>query len=148
MSDASETNPLADFAARMNEVCDDKGLKARGRQVALAKQFNVTNKAARKWLLGLGFPEMSTAVAIAQWGGVTVNWLLQGVGPKHDRRIDTKALLLDEAVLALPRESAIDLIDNIRAKLERLGKLTAREPLKRYQPMLDAYEQEITRKPH
>jgi hypothetical protein len=143
-----DTSRLAAFAARMNELCDDKGLPARGRQVALAAQFKVTNKAARKWLLGLGYPEMDMAIQIAAWGDVSVNWLLQGLGPKHERRIDARAALLDEAVRMLPREAGIDLIDSLRAKLIRIGRLDVNEPAPRYGKMLDAYEDELGRKPH
>lgn len=145
MEDATR---LAGFAARMNELCEDKGLPKRGRQVALAAQFKVTNKAARKWLLGLGYPEMDMAVKIANWGDVSLNWLLQGLGPKHERRVDARAALLDEAIRLLPRESGIDLIDSLRAKLIRIGKLDANEPAPRYGKMLDAYEDELGRKPH
>ena len=137
---------LAAFAARLNEVCDDMDLPKRGRQVALAAQFKVTNKAARKWLLGLGYPELATAVQLANWGKVSVNWLLQGLGPKHERRVDTRAAVLDEAIRLLPRESGIDLIDNLRAKLIRIGRLDANEPTPRYGAMLDAYEDELARK--
>ena len=147
--DAEEVAELARFAERVNEICDDRGLpKGRGRQVALAAEFKLTNKAARKWLLGLGYPEMSTAVRLANWGGVGLNWLLQGLGPKHERRVDARAALLDEAVRLLPRESGVDLIDNLRAKLVRVGRLDAQEPTARYGKMLDAYEEELGRKSH
>lgn len=148
MKEADEKLSLARFAERMNEICDDMGLpRERGRQTALAALFKVTNKAARKWLLGLGYPEMAMAIRIADWANVSLVWLLQGSGPRRERRVDTKALLLDEAVHSLPPELGADLIDNLRSKLERVGRLTAQEPPARYITMLDAYEQEISRKP-
>jgi transcriptional regulator with XRE-family HTH domain len=138
----------AEFAARLNEICTDKGLPARGRQTQLAKQFSVSQQAAKKWLDGTSYPEMDTVVAIAEWAEVNVNWLLQGVGLKQGNRMSTKAQLLDEAIRSLPPELGTDLIDNLRAKLERVGRLTAQEPPARYQTMLDAYELEISRKTH
>lgn len=93
-------------------------------------------------------PELEMAIRIADWADVNINWLLQGVGPKHGNRIDAKALVIDEAVRSLPRELGINLIDNLRAKLERAGKLQAQEPSKRYTTMLDAYEHEIGRPRH
>lgn len=136
----------AAFAARMNALCDDMEIPKVGRQVALSREFQVTNKAARRWLVGEGYPEMAMAVRIADWAGVNLNWLLQGVGPKRGSRVDGRVLVLDEAVQALNREQAADLIDNLRAKLTRIGKLSAEEPGSRFAIMLDAYEDALARR--
>lgn len=142
-------NVKSEFAARLHEICDDMGLpKVRGRQTKLAQLFKVSPNAARKWLQGLGMPEIELAVLIANWAGVNLNWLLQGVGPKHGTRVDAKVLMLDEALHTLPREMGLDMIDNLRSKLERFGKITADEPAARYSVMLDAYEKELGRKPN
>ena len=145
---ATAPGPLTPFAERLIELCVDKQLPARGRQTQLAKLFKVSQQAARKWLDGRSYPETDKIVAIADWAGVNVNWLLQGVGPKHGNRVDAKALVLDEAVRMLPRELGLDLVDNLRAKLERIGKTLPNEPASRISTMLTAYEQEISRKPH
>lgn len=73
------------FAARLNEICDDKGVppKGRNRQAELGKLFHVSQKAARKWLEGEGFPTVPTGVEIATWGGVSYDWLMTGRGPKR-----------------------------------------------------------------
>lgn len=139
---------LEGFAQRLRELCDDKGLPERGRQSRLGARFKVSQQAARKWLDGLNYPDTRTIVAIAAWAEVNVNWLLQGVGPKHGSRVDAKVLVLDEALHALPREIGLDMIDSLRAKLVRFGKMSAEEPVARYNVMLDAYEKEISRKPH
>jgi hypothetical protein len=140
---------LQDFASRMHEICDDMKVSGgHGRQAALGRVFEVTPKTARKWLMGIGYPEMVRAVQIANWADVNLTWLLQGVGPKRGTKVNTKALVIDEAVRSLPRELGIDLIDNLRAKLERAGKLQAHEPSKRYITMLDAYEDELGRPRH
>ncbi len=134
------------FATRLLEICSDKGLPARGRQTLLARIFKVSQQAARKWLDAESFPSTETIIEIADWADVNVNWLLQGVGPKSGTRVDAKVLVLDEAVHSLPPELGADLLDNIRTKLERIGKLDAREPTGRYHVMLKAYEEEIFRK--
>lgn len=140
---------LAAFASRMNEICDDKKLpRERGRQAALAAKFQLTGKAVRKWLQGIGYPEMAMAVRLANWGEVNLTWLLQGIGPKQGNKIDLKALVLDEAVRMLPPELGIDLVDNLRAKLERAGKIAVNEKGNRYLIMLESYEAEIGRKAH
>jgi hypothetical protein len=146
--DNDEVELLAGFAARMNEICDDMQITAgHGRQTALAANFKVTAKAARKWLLGLGYPEMSMAVRLANWAGVNLTWLLQGAGSKHGDKVDFKAIVIAEAIKSLPREMGLDLMDNLRAKLERVGKIRPEESGNRYVTMLDGYEQEIGRKP-
>jgi transcriptional regulator with XRE-family HTH domain len=132
----------------MLDLCNDMKLPTRGRQSRLAVRFKVSQQAAKKWLDGKGYPTIETVVEIADWADVNVNWLLQGVGPKHGNRIDAKALVIDEAVRSLPPEIGIDLIDNLRAKLERVGKLQAQEPSSRYLTMLDAYENELKRPRH
>lgn len=136
------------FAERLNEVCTDMKLPMRGRASQLAKQFRVSPQAATKWLGGLSYPELDTVVAIAEWGDVHVNWLLQGVGLKRGSKISTRAQVIDEAIRSLPPELGIDLIDNLRAKLERAGRLIAQEPPARYQTALDAFEKELQGRRH
>lgn len=140
--------PKAQFAARLHEICADKQLPVRGRATQLARQFAVSQQAAAKWLGGLSYPELETAIAIAEWAEVNVTWLLQGVGLKRGNRVSTRAQLLEEALRSLPPDLGTDLLDNLRAKLERVGRLTAQEPPARYQSMLDAYEHELTTKRH
>ena len=121
-------------------------LPERGRQTQLARQFSVSQQAVKKWLDGVSYPEMETIIAIADWADVNVNWLLQGAGPKRGNRMSTKAQVLEEAIQSLPAEMGADLIDNLRAKLLRVGRLNAQEPPGRYQVMLDAYEHELAKK--
>lgn len=118
-------------------------MPVRGRTRLLAKQFNVSQQAASKWLSALSYPEIDTLVSICDWADVNINWLLQGVGMKRDAKVSTKAQVLEEAIKSLPPELGTDLIDNLRAKLERVGRLTAQEPPRRYQTMLEAFEQDL-----
>lgn len=75
----------AEFAIRLNELCDDKKLPAKyaGRQTALALQFGLSQKGARKWLEGESMPTMETSVKIAIWGECAIEWLLTGRGRKE-----------------------------------------------------------------
>lgn len=134
------------FAERLAELCNDKKLPARGRQKRLAERCEVSHQAVGKWLRGEAYPEIEKILALAEWAEVNVNWLLQGVGPKRGTHVDTKALLLDEVLHSMPPDVGADLIDNIRAKLIRIGKLEAREPTPRYMSMLDAYESDLTKR--
>lgn len=135
-------NRLA-FSQRLAELCEEMGLPKRGRQTRLAQLFKVSQQAARKWLDAESFPMLETLVEIADWADVNINWLLQGAGPKRGNRIDTKALILDEAVHSLTPALGADLLDSLRAKLIRLGKLSVEEPNDRYMAMLRAYEHDL-----
>lgn len=111
---------LMRFAERINEICEDKNLPARGRQTRLGKEFNLTPNAARKWLLGEGMPELPMAVRIANWAGVNVQWLLQGTLPKSQAPTTVAAaLILEEALRELPPEVARDLLDYIAYKITK-----------------------------
>lgn len=144
--DAGRTKRQQEFAERLREVCDDMGLPERGRQTRLAEVAGVSQPRAGRWLDGAGYPEMHRAIAIADWADVNVTWLLQGLGPKRGTKVDTRALLLDEVVRSLPPELGIDLIDNLRAKLQRIGRITAEEPESRYQSLLNAYEHDLAKR--
>lgn len=73
------------FAARFNELCDEKGVppKGKGRQERVAKIFSVSQKGARKWLEAESLPTSEKMNEIAMWGGVYVEWLKTGRGEKY-----------------------------------------------------------------
>lgn len=133
----------------MAEVCDDLGIPAgRGRQKALGAMFGVTPKAARKWLVGDGYPELEMAVRISERAGVNLNWLLQGAGPKRGDKVETKALVLGETVQALGAAQGAEVLDFIRFKLSgaHAARLLASERVTRYMKMLDAFKADIQRR--
>jgi transcriptional regulator with XRE-family HTH domain len=132
----------ADFAARMNEICADLGIPTgRGRQAQLGRMFGVTPKAARKWLLGEGFPELTQALEIADRAGVNINWLLQGIGPKRSDVIDTKALVASEALEALPDMPRHAVLQFMGFTLKENADHLFAEQLTRYLRALDTYRQ-------
>ena len=73
------------FADRLNALCDEKGIppKGKARQVDLAKVFGVSQKGARKWLEGEGFPSTKKAIEIARWANVNYDWFMTGRGARH-----------------------------------------------------------------
>jgi transcriptional regulator with XRE-family HTH domain len=138
---------LAGFATRLREVCQDMGLPTdRGLQTRLAEKFNVSPNAARKWVQGLGMPELDTAIAIANWAGVNVNWLLQGVGPKKGDKTDTKGIVLNEAMAAIPPDDRQMVLDFLRYKIERAEGIIAGERMARYLTMIDHFKADMQRK--
>lgn len=68
---------LEDFASRLNERLDRMGypLKSRGRQVQLAKDLNVDQKAVRRWLEGIGYPRDTNLKKLAAFISVSVSAL-------------------------------------------------------------------------
>lgn len=80
MSELSEK-----FAARLNELCDEMGIpaKGRGRQFVLGQRFVKTQGAARKWLTGEAWPSMEILIAMCEWAQVRLDWLCSGRGEKY-----------------------------------------------------------------
>lgn len=120
--------------------------EGRGRQAELGRAFGVTSKAARRWLTAEGYPETELLTAIAKWADVNVEWLMTGRGPKRGNLIDTKALVLDEALRSLGPEARKEALDFIRYKLDRARATLISEKLGRYMVALDKYDEETTRK--
>lgn len=138
---------LEEFAARLREICRDMGLPAdRGLQTRLAEQFRVSPNAARKWVQGLGMPELETAIEIANWGGVNVIWLLQGKGPKRGDKLDTKAIVLNEAMDAIPPDDRQMVLDFMRYKIERADGIIAGERMARYLTMIDNFKADMAKR--
>lgn len=69
------------FSQRLNNLLDDVGFPAKGagRQIELAKRYDVTQKGARKWLEGESIPTMIRLSKIAADFGCDIQWLLSGV---------------------------------------------------------------------
>ncbi len=82
-------NEKLEFSKRLNEALDGLGVppKHQGRQQALVDllkpDLDVSQKGARKWLEGEGFPGMENAVILAKKVDISVEWLLTGRGPKR-----------------------------------------------------------------
>lgn len=120
----------ADFAARLNELLDERGLprKGDGRQTTLARIVDVGQKGVRKWLEGEGLPTLENTIKLAKYFSVHTEWLLSGRGPKyldHDGRA-----LMD----SLPKEVRQETIDFLEFKLH---KQLQGEKLARYLRWLD-----------
>lgn len=91
------------FAARLNELCDDMKLppKGEGRQVALAKEFEVSQKGARKWLEAEAMPQTQKIIEMARWADVSTEWLLSGRGEKRLPTPDKKFVTSEQMARVL-----------------------------------------------
>lgn len=133
----------AGFASRLHEICNERDLpRERGRQSALAKIFELTPNAVRKWLIGEGMPELETVIAIAKWADVNVEWLMTGRGPKHGLRVATKDLVMAEALHSLPRADRNQALGLVRYTIERNADLYTNEQLGRYITAIDQFASE------
>lgn len=130
------------FAARLREICDDMGVPERGRQTELGRLFNVSPKAARKWLVGDGFPEIHMAISIARWADVSFDWLMTGVGIKKPGLTSTKHIVLNEAIDSMPIDDRQQVLDFILYKIERNDALFRGDRLTRYLTMIDAFKKD------
>lgn len=97
---------LVEFSRRMHEICDDMKIPKHGRQSALAKEFQVSQKGARKWLEAESFPRWEHLIRITKWAAVTIEWLLAGRGPKRTEELyPTQAIArVAHAMQAMPPE--------------------------------------------
>ena len=84
----AKSDVLSGFAERMHELCEDWKMPESRRQTLLGAKFKVTPNTARKWLLGLGFPEMEMCIQIAKEAEVNIRLLLQGEGLKKGDKGD------------------------------------------------------------
>lgn len=134
---APKSDVLSGFAQRMNELCDDWKLPEHGRQTHLGAKFHVTPNTARKWLLGLGFPEMELCIQIANEAGVNIRWLLQGEGLKKGEKADPAAEMLKEAIEDMPDQMRQASFDFIGYQLTKADGFIAPNKLASYMSMLE-----------
>lgn len=82
----------ADFAERLNAICDENGMPVRGRPQALARMTGLKSyKGAEKWLKGYSMPDVPHGTALAIGLGVYFEYLMTGRGPKYmSKRPDLK----------------------------------------------------------
>jgi hypothetical protein len=64
-------------------------------------------------------PELAKCVEIANLAGVSVVWLLQGLGPRSAQPNDPLAEAVGHAVSALPASEGLEVADFVRYKLQR-----------------------------
>lgn len=130
---------MAAFASRLHEICDDMGMPVRGRKTQLAAKFKLAYQSVGKWLDGVGFPETERILELANWADVNVNWLLQGAGPKRGNLIDTKALVISEAIQSLPKERRDTVLELLGVQIEKSGSMIASERQARYLAALENF---------
>lgn len=67
-----------EFAKRINQAMEAKNYPVRGRARILSKEFGISDKGAGKWLKGEAIPETAKIPLLAEFLGVSAEWLLNG----------------------------------------------------------------------
>ena len=109
----------------------DKALKyagippGRGRLACVAKMFEVSREASRKWLSGESIPDTKRISDIARLTGVRGEWLLTGQGPmrygESDTEEESNKAGVHPYILQLAHLIAEAPIDKVQAILLLLG---------------------------
>ena len=106
-------------------------------QAALAERLGVSNKAVSKWESGQGYPDISLLPTIAEFFGVSIDYLLlgekKGITRAGNRIMDvvknieqypTIGMLVttDGSITDIPRESYVEAEQRVADELKKLGK--------------------------
>lgn len=102
LSTMSSIDEKQAFSQRMNIVADLLGIPPHGqnRQTELGKMFGVSQKGARKWLMGESIPATEKSIEIAKRANVQFEWFMTGRGPMRDN-YETAANTPERQVLML-----------------------------------------------
>ena len=76
------------FSKRLTQACDDNPLipdYGHGRQVTIANKLGVSQEAVRKWFNNESVPRAKKMKALAEFLGVSQQWLQLGIKPTMDR---------------------------------------------------------------
>ena len=118
------------FAKRFNDSLTALGVPNRGRMVATAKMFGVSNSGAKKWIDGESIPDTYRLSDFATKLKVRAEWLLTGIKDKSDidigKRIKT---LRKEKLWDLPTASKMSSLPMLRYSMieEGEGRATGEE---------------------
>lgn len=134
---------LKGFADRLNTALDEHPFPSVGRHSSLADHWKVSQKEVHGWLTGEAYPSLDRLMHIADWLGISLDWLLWGRGepPSHDyspqirsiaRKLmdDPRLLTAVEALMLLHSNALYSFSDQQLAdELERRRAMTPSEQI-------------------
>ena len=85
-----------EFAIRLQQAMDSKNYPLRGRARILSKEFDISDKAASKWLNGEAIPETSKIPILARFLDTTSEWLLSGEMQDKEKTIHSNKSIEDD----------------------------------------------------
>ena len=69
-----------DFAKRLKELQSEKGIKT---QIELSDWLGYSKSIVSAWMRGEKIPSMDTSIKLSDKFGCNAEWLLRGIGKKH-----------------------------------------------------------------
>lgn len=113
--------PKQEFAARLHQALDSRGAPPRhyGRGAEVARRCGISPTAAAKWLNGESYPDLERAIALAEWLGVSVEWLYTGRGARDVARPDPAISEVVELFSGLPTEQRNAALEFLKFQKER-----------------------------
>lgn len=98
-----------EFSNRLNQLLDAAKIAphGKGRQLELAKLVNVSQVAARKWLVGEAIPTRPRAAEIAEKLNCSPTWLLYGENPTNDEMNPAQIEIFNKKIHRLEKELEI-----------------------------------------
>lgn len=120
MKDANEQQRLA-FSLRLSEELSQLGLPVSSpTQVARAYSHRfpdqaVTAQTVRKWLLGEAIPVQAKLLALAEWFGVSAQWLRYGTGSRDSAALTPVGVSNDLPVQSV-RAAAVAMVLELSAR--------------------------------
>jgi len=111
---------LREFAERLNEALDDMDAPQRGkipgRQPWLAEKVGKSQRGVGKWITGEGMPMQEDQLPLADFLGVRVEWLIFGLGPKHENKLRARIIrVINSTTMELSVRQKKNLIDRLVA---------------------------------
>jgi hypothetical protein len=127
------------FAARFEELRADRSFQALSDQIFERTKIRITGQAMHLWTKGGAISEEYLQI-IATFFAVAPAWLRYGVGPKHEKSLET-------AIEVLGAEDQQQVLDFIRYKIERTH-VVAQEPsvASAYLQMIDRIKADLARR--
>lgn len=122
----------AEFSKRLNQACDEAGVRQRGRAVDIekylaGKKIKASTTAIGKWLNGEAIPEPDKLRPLAAWLKVSPGWLEYGedwTGSSAPKDLETAPT---QVVAAGPSRSSAEVVQEMLAKHGKGLSETARE---------------------
>lgn len=144
--DYSSTAARQEFAKRLAEVCSDKGVKEHGRQRHIAGLLKISQPAVGKWFNGESFPDLDNMVQLAEWGEVSLDWLMTGRGAKKRAPNLDKHFWILEALEDMGDARTQATLDFYGYQIQNSAGVIASDKIARYMTMIDEFKRDMDQK--
>ena len=113
-----------DFAKRLKELQSEKGIKT---QIELSDWLGYSKSIVSAWMRGEKIPSMDTSIKLSDKFGCNAEWLLRGIGKKHQNEKQNFDGYIN--VSDLPNDLQKDIEDYANFKRTQNKEKTENKPL-------------------